>query len=76
MQAIIAATGWQAHTVRGAMSGALGEKLGLAVTSVKEGGGGRVYRLQPNTAATFSVAVIDAPVSSQAHVPSAHIENR
>ena len=43
--AIIAATGWQAHSARGAMSGALGKKLGLVVTSVKEEGGGRVYRI-------------------------------
>ena len=40
MEAIIAATGWQAHTVRGAMSGALGKKLGLVVTSAKEEGRG------------------------------------
>ena len=46
MEAIIAATGWQAHTARGAMSGALGKKLGLAVTSAKEEGRGRVYRIQ------------------------------
>ena len=46
MEAIIAATGWQAHTARGAMSGALGKKLGLAVTSAKEAGRGRVYRIQ------------------------------
>ena len=45
MEAIIAATGWQPHTVRGAMSGALGKKLGLAVTSAKEEGRGRVYRI-------------------------------
>jgi hypothetical protein len=45
METIIAATGWQAHTVRGAMSGALGKKLGLVVTSRKEEGRGRVYRI-------------------------------
>lgn len=45
MEAIIAATGWQAHTVRGAMSGALGKKLGLVVTSAMEDGKGRVYRV-------------------------------
>ncbi|NEX48307.1 DUF3489 domain-containing protein [Pseudotabrizicola algicola] len=42
---IVAATGWQAHTVRGAMSGALKKKLGLEVTSEKVEGRGRVYRL-------------------------------
>ena len=45
MEAIVAATGWQAHTARGAMSGALGKKLGLVVTSAKEDGRGRVYRI-------------------------------
>lgn len=45
MEEIIAATGWQAHTARGAMSGALGKKLGLTVTSAKEEGRGRVYRV-------------------------------
>jgi hypothetical protein len=45
MDAIVASTGWQAHTARGAMSGALGKKLGLVVISVKEEGRGRVYRL-------------------------------
>ena len=42
---IMAATGWLQHTVRGAMSGALGKKLGLVVNSTKEGGRGRVYRI-------------------------------
>lgn len=46
MEGIIAATQWQAHTARGAMSGALGKKLGLVVTSVKEEGRGRVYRIR------------------------------
>lgn len=42
---IAAASGWQAHTVRGAMAGALKKKLGLDVTSEKVEGRGRVYRL-------------------------------
>ena len=42
---IVAATGWLAHTVRGAMSGSLGKKLGLIVTSAKEEIRGRVYRI-------------------------------
>ena len=50
MEVMIAATGWQAHTLRGAMSGALGKKLGLIVTSVKEDGRGRVYRINRETA--------------------------
>jgi hypothetical protein len=45
IEEIMAATGWQSHTVRGAMSGALKKKFGLAVTSEKVEGRGRVYRL-------------------------------
>jgi hypothetical protein len=32
------------------MSGALGKKLGLIVTSAKEGAGARVYRISPRLA--------------------------
>lgn len=42
---IMAATGWQSHTVRGAMSGALKKKLGLDVTSEKVEDRGRVYKI-------------------------------
>jgi hypothetical protein len=45
IEEIVAAFGWQAHTVRGAIAGALKKKLGLAVTSEKVAGRGRVYRL-------------------------------
>ena len=46
IEEITAATGWQAHTVRGAMSGALKKKLGLEITSKKVEGLGRVYRIE------------------------------
>ncbi len=36
---------WQAHTVRGAIAGALKKKLGLKVDSEKVEGRGRVYRI-------------------------------
>ena len=39
------ATGWQAHSVRGAISGALKKKLGLTVTSEPTDERGRVYRI-------------------------------
>jgi Protein of unknown function (DUF3489) len=42
---IMDATGWQSHTVRGAMAGALKKKLGLEVTSEKVEDRGRVYKL-------------------------------
>ena len=45
IEEITAATGWQAHTVRGAIAGALKKKLGLDVTSEKVEGRGRVYRI-------------------------------
>ena len=43
---IAAAFGWQRHTVRGVIAGALKKKLGLDVTSEKIDGRGRVYRLR------------------------------
>ncbi|HEU5048591.1 MAG TPA: DUF3489 domain-containing protein [Rickettsiales bacterium] len=39
------ATGWQKHSVQGAMSGALKKKLGLTITSEKDEKRGRVYRI-------------------------------
>ncbi len=42
---IITATGWQSHSVRGAISGALKKKLGLTVISEAVEGRGRVYRI-------------------------------
>lgn len=42
---VVEATGWQAHSVRGAISGTLKKKLGLDVTSEKVEGRGRVYRI-------------------------------
>ena len=42
---IVAAFGWQPHTVRGAIAGALKKKLGLAVASEKIASGGRVYKI-------------------------------
>ena len=41
---LVATTGWQAHSVRGALSGTLKKKMGLAVTS-EAAEGGRIYRL-------------------------------
>ncbi len=42
---IVAATGWQPHSVRGAISGTLKKKLGLTVASEVANGRGRVYRI-------------------------------
>ena len=44
VEAMMAATGWQAHSVRGAISGAIKKGKGLTVTAdVTEAG--RVYRI-------------------------------
>ena len=45
IEEIMVALDWAAHTVRGAMAGALKKKLGLEVTSEKVEGRGRIYRL-------------------------------
>ncbi len=45
IEEIVEATGWQPHSVRGAISGALKKKLGLAVTSERVEARGRVYRI-------------------------------
>ncbi len=45
IEEIVEATGWQAHSVRGTISGTLKKKLGLAVISEKPGDGPRRYRI-------------------------------
>jgi hypothetical protein len=42
---IQSATGWQPHSVRGFISGALGKKMGLTVESFKTPEGARAYRI-------------------------------
>jgi hypothetical protein len=42
---IMAATGWQQHTVRGALAGSITKRLGRTLTSEKMEGRGRVYRI-------------------------------
>ena len=44
---IAAATGWQPHSIRGAIAGALKKRLGLEVASEKDPHRGRVYRVNP-----------------------------
>jgi hypothetical protein len=44
VEQIAKATGWQHHTIRGAISGALKKKLGLKVEATREDGG-TVYRI-------------------------------
>ena len=42
---LVKAIRWQAHSVRGAMSGALKKKLGLTIETQKVDGRGRIYRI-------------------------------
>lgn len=49
---IMEATGWQQHTVRGTLAGTLKKRLGLTITSAKEAGGQRVYRIESATSVT------------------------
>ena len=42
---IMKATDWQAHSVRGFVSGTLGKKMGLKIESTKREDGDRVYSL-------------------------------
>jgi hypothetical protein len=42
---ICEATNWQDHTVRGTFAGAFKKKLGLNITSTKDQGGERTYRI-------------------------------
>ncbi len=45
LQDIQAATGWQAHSVRGFLSGAITKKMGHAIESAKRTDGQRAYRI-------------------------------
>lgn len=42
---IMAATEWQAHSVRGFLSGSLAKKMGLIIESTKRADGVRIYRI-------------------------------
>jgi hypothetical protein len=53
---VIAATGWQPHTVRGLFSGTLKKKLGLTLSSAQEQRG-RVYRIIGSSGAVSGGAV-------------------
>jgi hypothetical protein len=46
LKELMKATGWQAHSVRGFLSGALGKKMGLTVTSTKAEDAERRYSVK------------------------------
>jgi outer membrane biosynthesis protein TonB len=43
---LMKATGWQPHSVRGFLSGTIGKKMGLTITSVKSEDGERSYSIK------------------------------
>jgi len=43
---LMKATGWQPHSVRGFLSGTIGKKMGLTVTSTKGDDGERTYSIK------------------------------
>lgn len=49
LEAMTAATGWQPHSVRGAMAGSLKKGKGLTITSEKTEAG-RIYKIIPGAA--------------------------
>jgi hypothetical protein len=46
LKAIMSATNWQAHSVRGFISGTLGKKMSLTVVSTKSLDGERNYSIE------------------------------
>ena len=46
LKSLMAATKWQAHSVRGFLSGTVGKRLGLRVKSNKEANGERTYSIK------------------------------
>lgn len=46
LQELMKATGWQAHSLRGFLSGTVSKKMGFSVKSEKRDDGERVYRTQ------------------------------
>jgi hypothetical protein len=46
LKELMKATGWQAHSVRGFLSGTVGKKMGMAVTSTKSEDGQRSYSVK------------------------------
>ena len=47
IEQLVDATGWQKHTVRGALSGALHKKRGYQIVSEKPKDGKRIYKIAP-----------------------------
>ena len=50
LKQLLNATGWQPHSIRGFLSGTVGRKLGLKISSIKTESGGRRYAVKPDLA--------------------------
>jgi hypothetical protein len=59
LSALMEATGWQSHSVRGFLSGKLSKQLGLRVESSRRDGQ-RVYALIPSAGEESATGMIDA----------------
>jgi Protein of unknown function (DUF3489) len=46
MRKLLKSTGWQPHSVRGFLSGAIRKKMGMTVTSTKTEDGERTYSIK------------------------------
>src|SRR6266568_8001870 len=46
LKELLKATDWQPHSIRGFLSGTIGKKMGLAVTSIKGEDGERTYSVK------------------------------
>ncbi len=47
LKELMKATGWQPHSVRGFLSGAIRKKMGITVASTKAEDGERIYQVKP-----------------------------